>query len=180
MILEADALPSTEDGSNWTVAVFRCPRKNWTETLRSLFSELDKQKLALIPHYTTRAFEASTDSFIVSFRAVRKQEHEEPVKSLIDRLLKGYDHEIDPKAGSPFSEHHQWIRHRQVEPEWNRQKCQTLSRISRAVLESIDSNTTAEQRYQWLHLFANMSVIFQIDERYWTAETYPRECRATH
>jgi len=94
------AVPDTTDGSNWTVAVFRCPRKNWTEILSSFFSELDKQKLSLIPHYTIRSFEPSINSFIISFRILRKQENEGAVKSLIQKLIKGYDHEIDPKAGS--------------------------------------------------------------------------------
>lgn len=176
----SDDLPVTEDGNNWTVVVFRCPRKNWIETLGSLFSELDKQRLSFIPHYTLRLFDSSTDSFIVSFRTLRKQEDSESVKGLIDKLLEGYDHEIDPKTGSSFFQYHLWIYHGQVEPDWNRQKCQALSSISRLILSIIDSKTSFDQRYQWLHLFANMSAIFQIEERCWAAETLPAECRMTH
>ena len=60
--LSSDDFPVTEEGSNWTVVVFRCPRKNWTEVLRDLYSELDKQRLSLMPHYTIRFFDASTNS----------------------------------------------------------------------------------------------------------------------
>lgn len=102
------------------------------------------------------------------------------VNSLIDKLLEGYDHEIDPKAGSSFSQYHLWIRHGQVEPEWSRQRCKALSSISSLVLEIIKSDTSFDQRYQWLHLFANMSAIFQIEERCSSPEIFPRECRMTH
>jgi hypothetical protein len=170
----------TEKGDNWTVVVFRCQRQHWTDILSDLMSELDKQGLAFIPHYTLRGFEASTSSLIVSFRILRKEEHEKAVKDLIDKALKGYDYEIDPDKGSAFSEQHKWFRHGQVEPDWNKEKCQALSKISRVVLEIINSDTGFEQRYQWLHLFANMSVIFQIEERCSAPEIFPRECIMTH
>jgi hypothetical protein len=172
--------PNTEEGTNWTVVVFRCPRKNWTETLRSFFSELDKQRLSMNPHYTMRSFEPSTDSLIISFRVLRKQEHEESVKSLIEKLLENYEHETDPKAGTTFSSFHTWIRHGEKDPKWTPERCHTLSKLSRFVLEIINSNTTFEQRREWLHLFANMSVIFQIKEELWTPETCPETRIVTH
>jgi len=162
---------STEEGSNWTVVVFRCPRKNWTETLRSFFSKLDKQRLSLNPHYTIRSFESSTDSFIISFRILRKQEHEEPVKSLIEKLSKNYDHETDPKAGTTFSNYHMWIRHGEKDPRWTPERCHTLSKISRFVLEIMKSDTIRDDKEEWTHLFSNMAGVFDLFKIYQSPET---------
>ena len=179
--MSLDILPSTEEGNNWTVAVFRCPRKNWTETLRDLYSELDKQKLSLTPHYTIRKYERQSDSFIISFRILRRQKHEEAIKSLIEKFMNGYAYEIgDPKAETSFPDCHQWIRHGAKDAKWNKEKCEVLSKLSRLALEIIHSDTIMEERYEWLHLFANMTAIFQIEERVWTAETYPREWLMRH
>jgi hypothetical protein len=162
---------STAEGSNWTVVVFRCPRKNWTETLKSFFSELDKQRLSLNPHYTIRSFEPSTNSFIISFRTLRRQEHEESVKSLIEKFLKNYEHEIDPKAGTPFSNCHMWIRHGEKDSRWTPERCHILSRISRFVLEIIKSDTSRDDKEEWTHLFSNMAGVFDLFKIYQSPET---------
>lgn len=160
----------TEEGNNWTVLVFKCPRKNWTEILRNLYSELDRQKISLIPHYTIRFFDPPTDSFIISFRILRKQEHEEAIKSLVERLTKGCEHEINPKTGS-FSNFHTWIRHESREPRWTKERCQILSKISRFVLEITKSDTSRDDKKEWTHLFSNMAGINEIIKIYWSAET---------
>lgn len=178
--MPSDNFPTTEEGSNWTVVVFKCPRKNWTETLRSLYSELDKQNQPLIPHYEIRFFEQRTDSFFITFRILRKREDERVVKSLIEKFMKGRDYEIDPKTGSQFSSYHAWIQHGDRSAKWTEEKCKILSRISRFALEIINSDTTWKDRYEWLHLFANMAAIFQIEEVAWTAETYPRQFQTRH
>lgn len=167
------AVPDTTDGSNWTVAVFRCPRKNWTEILSSFFSELDKQKLSLIPHYTIRSFDQSTDSFIISFRILRKQENEGAIKSLIQKLIRGYDHEIDPKGGTLFSNFHAWICHGERRAHWTKERCQILSKISRFALEIINSNTSIEDKLEQAHLFSNMIAVFDYEKSYHSPETYP-------
>lgn len=173
--------PSTAEGSNWTVAVFMSPRKNWTETLTKLYSELDRQGLSLIPHYTLRFFDKSIDSLIVSFRVLRQKEHEAAIKSLLENFLKDYpEHEIDPGVSSPLYPYHEWIPHGNQNPHWTRENSLTLSKLSRLVLEILNSNTTVGQRYEWLHLFAHMSAIFQIREEYWTPETYPSIAMTTH
>lgn len=165
------AVPDPTDGSNWTVAVFRCPRKNWTEILSSFFSELDKQKLSLIPHYTIRSFEPPTDSLIISFRILRKQENEGAVKSLMQKLIKGYDHEVDPKAGSFFSNFHKWIRHGERAEKWTKERCQIASKISRFVLEIIKSDTSRDDKEEWTHLFSNMAGVFDLIKIYHSPET---------
>ncbi len=109
--LNSKNLPNPNEGNNWTVVVFKCPKKNWTEILNSFLSEVDKQKESLIPHYTIRNFEQTTDSLIISFRILRKQEDEEAVKSLIEKFMKGYAYEIDPKKESFLTRlHFNWSR----------------------------------------------------------------------
>jgi len=164
-------IPNTTEGSNWTVAVFSCPRKNWIEVLSSFFSELDKQKSSFIPHYTIRSFEPSTDSFIVSFRILRKQENEGAIKSLIQKLVKGYDHEVDPKAGTAFSNFHMWIRHGGRDSKWTMERCRILSKISRFVLEIIKSDTSRDDKEAWTHLFSNMAGVFELFKIYHSPET---------
>ena len=158
---------STEEGSNWTVVVFRCPRKNWTETLRNLYSELDKQGLSLMPHYTIRLFDASTDSFIVSFRILRQKEHEAAITSLLEKFLKDYEHEIDPRGSSPFSQYHAWGN----TVGWTKNRCEILSKISRFVLEIIRSDTSRNDKEEWTHLFSNMAGVFDLFKIYQSPET---------
>jgi hypothetical protein len=169
--LSSKDFPVTEEGSNWTVVVFRCPRKKWTETLRNLFSKLEEQKSALIPHYTIRSFEPTTESLIISFRILRKQEHEEAIKSLMDKFMKDYNHEIDPEEGSPLSVFHKWIRHGERDSHWNMERCQTLSRISRFVLEIMKSDTSRDDKEEWTHLFSNMAAVFDLLKVYHSPET---------
>jgi hypothetical protein len=153
------------------VVVFRCPRKNWTEVLRELYSELDKQRLSLMPHYTIRSFDASTDSLWISFRILRKKEDEAAIASLLEKFLKEYQHEIDPKESSPLSQYHEW---RDI-AGWTKNRCEILSKISRFVLEIINADTKMEDRLQWDHLFANMELIFQVKGVVRTPETYPND-----
>ncbi len=163
----------TTDGNNWTVAVFKCPRKNWTETLSKIFSELDKNEQVLIPHYTLRSFEKSTDSFTISLRILRKQESEENIKSHIKKCLKDYSYEIDPKAESYFFNFHQWIAHGSKSEKWTREQCKVLNKLSRFALKIINSDTTLEDRLSWTHLFSNMIAIFDYEKSVYSLETYP-------
>ena len=158
---------STEEGSNWTVVVFRCPRKNWTETLRNLYSELDKQGLSLMPHYTIRFFDASTDSLIMSFRILRQKEDEAAITSLLEKFLKDYEHEIDPRGSSPLSQYHEW----RDTVGWTKDRCEILSKISRFVLEIIRSDTSRSDKEEWTHLFSNMAGIVEVIKIYWSPET---------
>lgn len=124
----------TTDGNNWTVAVFKCQRKNWTETLSSFFSELDKQEQSLIPHFTIRGFEPSTNSLTISLRIFRKQDHEAAIKSLIQKLLMNNTYEIDPKNSSLFSKNdHAWTSHGERNEHWTMERCKILSKLSRFV-----------------------------------------------
>ena len=166
-------IPDTTEGSNWTVAVFRCPRKNWTEVLSSFFSELDKQKASFLPHYTIRSFEPKADYFMISFRILRKQEDEKAIKSLIEEFMKGYAYEIDPSTESFFSVFHKWIRHGERGAHWTEERCQILSKTSRFALEVINSNTSMEDRLEWTHVFSNMIAIFDYEKSYHSPETYP-------
>jgi hypothetical protein len=169
MILSPQEFPNTEEGSNWTVVVFRCPRRNWTETLRNLCSELDNQGLSLMPHYTIRAFDPLTDSFMISFRILRQKIHEVAITSLLEKILKNYEHEIDPKGSSPFSQFHAWGS----TVGWTKDRCEILSKMSRFALESIKANTSMEVRLDWAHLFSNMIAIFDYEKRYRSPEIFP-------
>ena len=160
------AIPDPTEGSNWTVVVFRCPRRNWTEILSNFFSELDKQKLSLIPHYTIRLFEPPTDSLICSVRILRKQENEKSIKDLIEKFMENYDHEIDPEAGTLFSNFHKWIRHGERAAKWTEDRCRILSKISRFVLEIIKSDTSRDDKEEWTHLFSNMAGVFELFKIY--------------
>lgn len=172
-LLNSKKHPNTKEGNNWTVVAFKCPKKNWTETLSSLFSELDKQKEPLIPHYTIRSCEPITDSLIISFRILRKQEDEEKIKSLIQNVMKGYSYEIDPKKGSQFYNFHRWINHGNVKEHWTEERCQILSKLSRFALEIINSKTNLEDRIEWAHLFSNMIDVFDWEKIIRSSETYP-------
>jgi hypothetical protein len=167
MILEVDAIPSSEEGSNWTVVVFKCPRKNWTDILRSLFSELDRQKLALMPHYRLSGFDPSTDSLFFSFRIFRKQEQEESIKVLVEKLLKDQEHEFDPKGTNRFAQYHAWVG----TVGWTKEKCEILSKMSRFVLEIIGSETSIDDKEQWTHLFTNMVGLEEVIRIYYSLET---------
>jgi hypothetical protein len=173
--LEADVLPPTEEGDNWTVAVFNLPRRNWTKILKSLLAQFDKNE-GRIPHYKIMFFDAAHDSFKISFRVLRRQENEGLIKARISETLSEYQPLIDP----PKHDQHHWIEKGQRREHWTLERCQVLNKLSRFVLEIIDSETVLDERYKWLHLFANMSAIFQIKEKFWTAETFPRWSIATH
>jgi len=94
----------------------------------------------------------------------RSQEHEKSLKSLIEKLMKGYDFEIDPdpKAESFFSNFHKWIQHGEKSPKRTMERCQILNKISRFVLEIINSDTSKEDKEEWTHLFCNMAAVFDL------------------
>ncbi len=169
--MRTEEFPETTEGSNWTVAVFRCPRKNWSEILSSFFSELGKLETPLIPHYKIVWYDQLTDSMTVSFRVLRKQEHEEPIKAQIDRFLKGYDHSIDPKEAEQLSIYHHWMTHGSTNAKWTRERCQILSKISKFVLEIIKSDTSRDDKEEWTHMFSNMAAVFEIFKIYSSPET---------
>lgn len=149
-----------------------CPRRNWTEILSNLFSELDKQKLALVPHYMLKGFDPSTDSLFVSFRIFRKQEHEKPIKDLVEKLLKDQKHEFDPKEPSPLAQCHDW----RGTVGWTREKCEIMSKISRLALEIINVNTSKKDRLEGAHDFSNMIAIFDWEKSFHCPETFPSIC----
>jgi hypothetical protein len=133
--------------------------------------QFDKLEFSFVPHYTIRSFESSTDSFIISFRILREQENGEVITSLIRELIKRYDHEIDPKTGTMFSNFHMWIRHGQENSKWTKERCQILSMISRFVLEIIKSDTRRDDKEEWTHLFSNMAGVFELFKIYHSPET---------
>ena len=171
--LAAGLLPNTEEAGNWTVVVFKCPRKNWTETPNKLFSRLDEQKLALMPNYTLRRYEESSDSFFVSFRILREQRHEKAIRDLVDSCLEDLEHEFDPQEPSPFAQYHEW----RSTVGWTRERCEILSKISRFTLDITRSDTSLERRLDWTHLFSNMTAIFDIERSYHNPEVvFPKIC----
>ncbi len=175
-ILDSINLPNPTEGDNWTVVVFKCPRENWTVTLCNLFSELEKQKESLIPHYTIRSFDKKSNSLIISFRILRNKEDEEIIKSLIDIVMKGYSYSIDPKEGDFFFTFHAWIVHGNKADHWTEERCQILSKLSRFVLEIINSNSNLKDRIEWTHLFSNMIEINEYEKIVYSSETLPNSC----
>jgi hypothetical protein len=120
--MSSDNVPDTEQASNWTVTVIKCARKNWTNIIKNLYSNIDAQKLSLMPHYTIRAYEGETDSLFVSFRILRYKKNENAIVALLDNLLKSYEYEIDPKEGSAFLQHHAWTS----TVGWTNERCAIL------------------------------------------------------
>lgn len=106
---------------------------------------------------------------MVSFRILRQKIHEAAIKSLLEKTLKNYEHELDPKGSSPFSQFHQWGS----TVGWTKDRCEILSKMSRFALENIKSNTSMEDRLEWAHLFSNMIVVFDYEKRYCSPEIFP-------
>ena len=90
---------------------------------------------------------------------------------MMQKLIKGYDHEVDPKAGSFFSNFHKWIRHGERAEKWTKERCQIASKISRFVLEIIKSDTSRDDKEEWTHLFSNMAGVFDLIKIYHSPET---------
>ena len=86
--MESENFPITIEGNSWTEVVFKCSRMTWVQVLRDLFSHLEPYKEYLIPHYVIRDFEPTSDSMIIEFRVLRRQEDEELVKSRIKEFLR--------------------------------------------------------------------------------------------
>ena len=90
--------------------------------------------------------------------------------------MKGYSYEIDPKEGSFFYIFHSWIIHGNITEHWTEERCQILSKLSRFVLEIVNSNTDLEDRIEWAHLFSNMIEVFDWEKIVTSSETYPDRC----
>lgn len=159
--------PDTEMEDNWTVVVFRCLRQNWTETLKHLFLKLEKKKEPLIPHYTIRMFDKTTDSFIISFRILREPKHEQMIRTLIEEFLEHSEFEINPKGETIFAKYHMWRNPR----GWTKERCERLNKLSRLALEVIESNSSFSDKEEVTHLFSNMVGIFDKERIYFSPET---------
>ena len=160
--MKSESFPITEEGNNWTVVVFKCPRTNWVEILRGFFSHIEPHKECLIPHYTIRAFEGASDSLILSLRVLRRKEDEELVKSKMTEFIKGYEYQIDPTEKDSFYNYHNWIKKGATSRKWTRERCLILSKISKFVLEIINSETTKEDKEEWTHLLSNTMAMFDV------------------
>jgi hypothetical protein len=162
-----EAFPNTQEGRNWTVAVFKAPEE-WVETLRRFFSLLKGHKECLIPHYTVRA--SPTGSIFISLRVLRRQQDEDFVKSKIAEFLRGYEYEIDPREGDRLFEYYAWIAKDKTVDQWTKERCVTLNKMSKFALEVIDSKTEEGERLRWGHLFSNMMAIFDLVSLYQSPE----------
>jgi len=169
--MKLENLPNTKKGNNWTEVIFKCPRENWVQILRDFFSHVETQRECLIPHYMIRRFEQASDSLFIELRVLRKQEHEEIVKSKVIESIKDHNFQIDPEEGDSFYPYHQWIKKGATSQKWTRERCLILSKTSKFVLEIINSNTTKEDKEEWTHLFSNMMTVFDILKIYHCPET---------
>ena len=161
--MKSENFPATEEGNNWTVVVFKCPRMNWIEVLKDFFFHIEKYEGCLIPHYTIRQFDKVNDSLIIELRVLRGKGDEKLVKSIITEFIEDYDHQIDPS-------HHRWITKGATSQKWTGERCIILNMISKFVLEIINSDTTKEDKEEWTHLFSNMTAMFEVLKVYWSPE----------
>ena len=157
--------PSTEDGSNWRVALFDLPRKNWTEILKGLLSQFENRE-ARIPHYKIMRYIRESDSVQISFRVLRLQEHESLIKTNMAALS-----EYKPQIDLPKKEQHHWIEKGLRIEYWTLERCQILNKLSKFVLEIIRSETTRDDKEEWTHLFSNMAGVFDLLRIYESPET---------
>jgi len=168
--MRSENFPPTEAGDSWTEVVFKCPRNNWVQVLRGFFSHIELCKECLIPHYTIRSFEPASDLLIIEFKILRRQQDEKLVKSKVMEFLKGYDYEVDPEKGDRLFPFHFWIKKGTTSPRWTRERCLILSKISKFVLEIINSDTVKEDKEEWTHLFSNMMAMFEVLKIYYSPE----------
>lgn len=157
--------PSTEDGSNWTVALFDLPRRNWAETLKRLLSQFENRE-AKIPHYKIMRYVRESDSVQISFRVLRLQKHESLIKAKMAEALSEYKPQIDPPA-----KQHDWIEKGETKEKWTSERCHILNKLSRSVLDIIKSDTSRDDKEDWTHLFSNMAGVFDLLRIYESPET---------
>ena len=153
--------PITEEGNNWTVFVFKCPRYNWIQVLRELFTFLSQCKECLLPHFTIRDYDET--SLFISFRILRREEHKALVESkILESNIRRFEHKIDPPKDHSFYRYYAWIDKNTCCEDWTRERCEILSKLSEFVLDVIESNTTLEDRIAMNHLFSNMTSVFEL------------------
>jgi hypothetical protein len=172
--------PDTREGDNWTVVVFRCQKQSWVETLARFFSHLESSEECLIPHYTIRTYNPTTDCLTISLRILRRRENEENVISLARGFLKDrLDSQIDPREDNPFYPFHEWIKHTERNDDWIRERCEVLNRLSKVALTVINSDSTMQDRVSWAHLFSNMIAVFDKAKIVVSPETVLRNIHPT-
>jgi hypothetical protein len=159
-------LPSTEDGSNWTVAVFDLPRENWAEILKGLLRQFENKE-AKIPHYKIMRYVPESYSLKISFRVLRLQKHESLIKAKMAEALSEYKPQID----LPKSVQHHWIEKGLRMEYWTLERCQILNELSKDVLKIIRSDTSLGDKENWTHLFSNMAGVFELFKIYRSPET---------
>ena len=153
--------PVTKEGNNWTVVVFKCPRNTWIQMLRELFGFLEQCEECLLPHFTVRSYD--TDSLFISLRILRRGEHKNLVESKIgESNIREFEHKIDPPENHPFYPYHAWIKKNTRGEIWTRVRCEILNKLSKFVLDIIESDTTLEDKIRWNHLFSNMTSVFEL------------------
>ena len=155
------SFPVTEEGNNWTVVVFKCPRYTWVQVLRGFFTFLSRCKECLLPHFTVRDHDAN--SLFISFRILRRKEDKALVESkILESNIRRLEHKIDPPKGHPFFRYYAWIGQNTRCERWTKERCEILSKLSKFVLDTIKPNTTLENRIEWNHLFSNMTSVFEL------------------
>jgi hypothetical protein len=125
-----------------------------------LFQTVEAIQGAYMPHYTIReAIGPPLSLLTVSFRVLRKQSVEEPLKSQIATIMKerGLAFRIDPQGNDHFAQCRAWASKGEVNPYWTRKRCDALNTLSRSIASfSTNSVFDSDSRFEWAHLFVNM------------------------
>lgn len=152
------SLPATEEGNNWTVAVFNCLSDELERILVDLFACIGQIKEAKIPHFTVR-YTVFSKYVTISFRVLRDQAFAQVVEQELKRFMKqeALQHRINPWGTDRFAKSHAWIHKGETNPKWNKKRCQALNRLSRFVVSlAQDSLFDPDDRIEMGHLAINM------------------------
>ena len=148
---------ATQSRRNWTVRVFRCPTRRWSNILVELWRFIGDIEGADIPHFLIR--ETRGGSHIVSLRVLRDPSREQIVEEALSSFL--VQHQLEHVQVQPDDPRDGWITDH--DPTWNRERCGLLNRLSEFVASLAESNMFGvDDRISMAHLFAIMLGLYEM------------------
>lgn len=121
--------PETEKGDNWSVFFFECPTERLKQVLIDLFKYLNEVRQAKIPHFLIRVYFPSK-YLGISLRVLRKVSD---AKKLDGKLVEFFENQKLRYDREPKGNYHAWIREGEIDPNWNKGKCEALHKLSNFV-----------------------------------------------
>ena len=159
-MIKSEDLSETNSLENWfSFIVFSTPQ-TWSEDASNIFTNLNEQKIGMIPHYTMRGINDSV--VIINFRFLKKGEMNN--QNLID-LLSKYSYSFYKPE---YIDYFPWIKSPNDVLSWSKEKSITLHEISKFVTNI--NHYDEIQRLSWSHLFANMMCVQDIMKIVYTSE----------